>query len=140
MGKKMMWYHPNEIYEFRKNIDTVIQFQKYLSDDFHLRIDLGYLFSKKRQKKRWCIMTFVLEEQKTLTPDNLALFYARMSRKEREDGIDRASLLSKMINTHDLSGFLSSSLSNPKENLNKFGKRPRTSNGNDHDSKLLKAL
>ena len=114
-------------------------------------------------------MNFILEGQKTLSSDNLALLYAAITKKERESGIERAKLLNKIISTHglsyasitkkdreggikradllnkiinihDLSGFIPSSLSNPKENLYKSVKRPRSNSVNDHGVKLLKAF
>ena len=84
-------------------------------------------------------MNFILEGQKTLSSDNLALLYAAITKKERESGIERAKLLNKIISTHGLSEFLSPSLSNPKEKMNKkFGKRPRSNDTNEHDAKILK--
>lgn len=90
-----------------------------LDDELQIKNELGYLLCKKRQKKRWYVMHLVLEGQKSLTPDNLALLYARVTRREREDGIERAKFLCNVINANEISD----SLSNTIGNLNNLGKR-----------------
>merc|ERR1711983_707965 len=67
----------------------------------HLHNDVGYKFSKKAQKNRWYVRGIILEAQKTLTPDNLGLLCAKITRRERERGIERANFLSNSL--HDAS-------------------------------------
>merc|ERR1712039_387020 len=58
--------------------------------------------STQKKEKRWHVMKVIIEAQKALTGDNLALLYTKLTRREREDGKRRATFrLNAMDNNNN---------------------------------------